>query len=57
MPRKNRIDVYKRQSVERMKNEGEKIPAFVEEMLNNGFESFYKEDDSGALSYLSLIHI
>ncbi|HOA35954.1 MAG TPA: 3-hydroxyacyl-CoA dehydrogenase/enoyl-CoA hydratase family protein [Bacillota bacterium] len=43
-----------RESVERMKNEGEKIPAFVEEMLNNGFESFYKEDDSGALSYYDI---
>ncbi len=40
-----------RESVERMKKEGEKIPANVEEMLAKGFESFYKEDENGALSY------
>jgi 3-hydroxyacyl-CoA dehydrogenase len=38
-------------SVERMKKDGEKIPANVEAMLAAGFESFYKEDDKGALSY------
>jgi len=40
-----------RESVERMKSEGEKIPDNVEEMLANGFDSFYKEDESGDLSY------
>ncbi len=40
-----------RESIERMKNEGEEIPANVEEMLAKGFESFYKEDENGALSY------
>ena len=40
-----------RESVERMKTEGEKIPANVEEMLAGGAESFYKEDETGALSY------
>lgn len=43
-----------RESVERMKNEGEKIPTFVEEMLAGGAESFYKEDDAGALSYYDI---
>ena len=40
-----------KESVERMKSEGETIPANVEEMLGKGFESFYKEDDKGNLSY------
>ena len=40
-----------KESTERMKKEGEKIPANVEEMLAGGFESFYREDDKGALSY------
>ena len=40
-----------RESVERMKSEGETIPANVEEMLAAGFETFYKEDEKGALSY------
>jgi 3-hydroxyacyl-CoA dehydrogenase len=40
-----------RESVERMKSEGEKIPANIEEMLAKGFESFYKEDDQGNLTY------
>ncbi len=40
-----------RESVERMKSDGETIPANVEEMLSKGFESFYKEDENGALSY------
>ncbi len=40
-----------KESVERMKNEGEEIPANVEKMLEKGFESFYKEDDKGILSY------
>ena len=40
-----------KESVERMKSEGETIPASVEEMLSKGFETFYKEDEKGALSY------
>ncbi len=40
-----------RQSVERMKAEGDKIPANVEEMLAKGFDSFYKEDENGNLSF------
>ncbi len=40
-----------KESVERMKSEGETIPANVEEMLAKGFESFYKENDDGSLSY------
>ncbi len=40
-----------KESVERMKSEGETIPANVEEMLSKGFETFYKEDEKGALSY------
>ncbi len=40
-----------RESIERMKNEGETIPAKIEEMLDQGFESFYKEDETGAFSY------
>ncbi len=40
-----------KESVERMKSEGETIPANVEEMLNKGFESFYREDEKGVLSY------
>lgn len=42
-----------RESVERMKSEGETIPANIEEMLAKGFESFYKEDDEGNLTYYS----
>jgi 3-hydroxyacyl-CoA dehydrogenase len=40
-----------KESVERMKREGDKIPANIEEMLAKGFESFYKEDDKGTLLY------
>jgi 3-hydroxyacyl-CoA dehydrogenase len=40
-----------KESVEKMKAEGLKIPANVEEMLAKGFESFYKEDEKGVLSY------
>ncbi len=43
-----------RESVERMKEEGEEIPAFVEEMLANGFESFYRKDEDGTVSYYDL---
>jgi len=40
-----------KESVEKMKAEGLKIPANVEEMLTKGFESFYKEDEKGTLLY------
>lgn len=40
-----------KESVERMKTEGLKIPANVEEMLSKGCESFYKEDDKGTLTF------
>ncbi len=40
-----------KESVERMKSEGESIPPNVEEMLGKGFESFYKTDDKGTLTY------
>ncbi len=40
-----------KESVERMKGEGVKIPANVEEMLSKGCESFYKEDDKGTLTF------
>lgn len=40
-----------KESVERMKKEGTVIPAKVEEMLAKGFETFYKEDEKGNLSY------
>ena len=43
-----------RESVERMKAEGETIPAIVEEMLRKGIESFYKEDEKGALAYYDI---
>ena len=43
-----------RESVERMKNEGAKIPAFVEDMLAGGSESFYREDDTGAQSFYDI---
>ena len=38
-------------SVERMKEENEEIPAFVQTMLDNGFESFYKEEDGDVYFY------
>ncbi|MFO8192574.1 MAG: 3-hydroxyacyl-CoA dehydrogenase/enoyl-CoA hydratase family protein [Bacillota bacterium] len=40
-----------KESVERMKNEGLKIPGNVEEMLDKGFDNFYHEDEKGNLSY------
>ncbi len=40
-----------KESVERMKNEGEEIPANVQEMLEKGFESFYKEKEDGTFYY------
>ncbi len=35
-----------KKSVERMKEEGQPIPAFVEKLLNKGYETFYKEEDN-----------
>ena len=32
-------------SVEKMKEEGEEIPAFVQSLLDKGYETFYKEED------------
>ncbi len=40
-----------KESVEKMRGEGETIPANVEEMLAGGHDSFYIEDENGALSY------
>lgn len=40
-----------RESVARMKADGEEIPALVEEMLAAGKESFYREDEAGKRSY------
>lgn len=34
------------QSVERMKEQGDTIPAFAQSLLNKGFETFYKEEDN-----------
>ncbi len=41
-------------SVKKMKEEGETIPAVVEEMLENGFTSFYSEDAAGNLYYYDI---
>lgn len=38
-------------SVKRMKEEGEIVPAMVEEMLEKGFDSFYKQDNYGNYYY------
>ncbi|WOV86451.1 3-hydroxyacyl-CoA dehydrogenase NAD-binding domain-containing protein [Sporosarcina oncorhynchi] len=38
-------------SVEKMKEEGIAIPAFVEEMLHKGFETFYKEEEGELFFY------
>ncbi|WP_252503962.1 3-hydroxyacyl-CoA dehydrogenase/enoyl-CoA hydratase family protein [Sporosarcina sp. Marseille-Q4943] len=38
-------------SVEKMKEENEEIPAFVQQMLENGFETFYKEEDGDLYFY------
>ncbi len=40
-----------KESVERMKSEGEDIPVNVEEMLEKGFENFYREDEQGTLFF------
>ncbi len=41
-------------SVKRMKEEGETVPAIVEEMLDNGYTSFYKEDNFGHFHYYDI---
>lgn len=33
-------------SVEKMKDEGGKVPAFVQSLLDKGYETFYKEEDN-----------
>ncbi|MCM3711627.1 3-hydroxyacyl-CoA dehydrogenase/enoyl-CoA hydratase family protein [Sporosarcina luteola] len=38
-------------SVEKMKEENVAIPAFVQTMLDNGFESFYKEEEGEVFFY------
>ncbi|HEX5563407.1 MAG TPA: 3-hydroxyacyl-CoA dehydrogenase NAD-binding domain-containing protein, partial [Sporosarcina sp.] len=38
-------------SVERMKEEGAEIPTFVQQMLDKGVESFYKEEDGDLYFY------
>ena len=43
-----------RESVERMRNEGQAIPANVEKMLESGAETFYKTED-GQRSYYDLV--
>ncbi|AYC30056.1 3-hydroxyacyl-CoA dehydrogenase/enoyl-CoA hydratase family protein [Paenisporosarcina cavernae] len=40
-------------SVERLKTEGYTIPAFVQQLLDAGFTSFYKEDEDGTLNYFT----
>jgi 3-hydroxyacyl-CoA dehydrogenase len=42
-----------RRSVERMKAEGLAVPAWVEDMLAKGRESFYERDADGTLTYWS----
>jgi 3-hydroxyacyl-CoA dehydrogenase len=39
-----------RESVARMKADGYSLPAWVDEMLANGFETFYQRDSSGAVT-------
>jgi 3-hydroxyacyl-CoA dehydrogenase len=39
------------QSVERLKAEGVEIPAWVEEMLAGGFETFYQQENGVAVGY------
>ncbi len=43
-----------RESVERMKKEGQAVPTNVQEMLDSGAETFYK-NESGKLSYFDLM--
>lgn len=40
-----------RRSVERMKSEGREIPAWIEQMLASGRETFYARDASGVRTY------
>ena len=44
-----------RESVERMRSEGQAVPASVERMLESGAESFYK-NDNGVVSYYDLVN-
>ncbi|NLZ28465.1 MAG: 3-hydroxyacyl-CoA dehydrogenase [Firmicutes bacterium] len=41
-------------SVKKMKEEGEAIPAVVEEMLAKGYKSFYQEDNEGNLYFYDI---
>ncbi|MGN1400134.1 MAG: 3-hydroxyacyl-CoA dehydrogenase NAD-binding domain-containing protein [Bacillus sp. (in: firmicutes)] len=43
------IDIGK--SVAKMKEEGRSIPAWIDDMLEKGFTSFYKEEDGNVLYY------
>lgn len=40
-----------RRSVEKIKENGSTVPDWVEEMLANGFETFYKQDDGNTYYY------
>ncbi|QHS23156.1 3-hydroxyacyl-CoA dehydrogenase [Virgibacillus sp. MSP4-1] len=40
-----------RKSIERMKEEGESVPQWVEDMLNKGYESFYKTENGKVYYY------
>ncbi|TGB02226.1 3-hydroxyacyl-CoA dehydrogenase/enoyl-CoA hydratase family protein [Halobacillus salinus] len=40
-----------RSSVERMKSEGETVPAWIEQMLENGDEAFYKKENGNVYFY------
>lgn len=42
-----------RKSVERMQEEGDTVPSWVLDMLENGHESFYKEDNAGIYYYVN----
>jgi 3-hydroxyacyl-CoA dehydrogenase len=44
-----------RESVERMRKEGQPIPANVEKMLDSGAESFYK-NENGVISFYDLVN-
>ncbi len=38
-------------SIERMKKEGDEIPAWITQMLDKGFTSFYKEEETGGVLF------
>ncbi|SDJ62127.1 3-hydroxyacyl-CoA dehydrogenase/enoyl-CoA hydratase family protein [Salimicrobium halophilum] len=40
-----------RKSVERMKEEGESVPDWIEQMLEKGYESFYKKENGNVYFY------